>query len=50
MPLFLLYSKNNLLNRKGLSDASVVLLIKEEYGSAVHFLYTLAKSLLLKFD
>ena len=30
--------KNFFLNLKGLFDASVVSLTKEEYGSAVHFL------------
>ena len=35
------------LNLKGLFDGSVVSLTKNEYGSAVHFLYILAKSLVL---
>ena len=30
--------KRFILNLKGLSDASVVALTKNEYGSAVHFL------------
>ena len=38
------------LNRKGLFDASIVSLTKKEYGSAVHFLYILVKSLVLMSD
>ena len=36
--------KRSFLNLKGLSDASVASLTKEEYGSAVPFLYILMKS------
>ena len=42
--------KRFFLNLKGLSDASVVSLTKNEYGSTVHFLYILAKSLVLMSD
>ena len=38
------------LNLKGLFDASVVSLTKNEYGSAVHFLYILAKPVVLMSD
>ena len=38
------------LNLKGLFDASVVPLIKNEYGSSVHFLQILEKSLVLMSD
>ena len=50
MSWFLLYSKNNFLNIKGLSDASVVSLTKNEYGSTVQFLLMLVKSLVLMSD
>ena len=39
--------KRLFLNLKGLSDASVVSLIKKEYGSAVHFMWDVIKSLVL---
>ena len=39
--------KRLFLNLKGLSDAIVVSLIKKEYGSAVHFLWDVIKSLVL---
>ena len=42
--------KRFFLNLKGLSDASVASLTKKEYGSAVHFLYILTKSLELMPD
>ena len=42
--------KKIFLNRKGLSDASVVSLTKKEYGSAVHLLLILLKSLVLISD
>ena len=43
--------KRFFLNLKGLSDASAAsLLTKKEYGSAVHFLYILMKSLELMPD
>ena len=42
--------KRFFVNLKGLSDASVVSLTKNENGSAVHFLYILTKSLLLISD
>ena len=43
--------KRFFLNLKGLFDASVVVsLTKDEYVSAVHFLYILAKSLVLMSD
>ena len=44
---FTFYVKIFFWNLKGLSDASVVSLTKKEYGSAVHFLYILLKSLVL---
>ena len=50
MSWFLLYFKNNFLNLRGLSDAEVALLTKKEYGSALHFLYILVKSLVLMSD
>ena len=37
--------RGNFLNRKGLSDASGVSLTKTEYGSKVHSLWILMKSL-----
>ena len=37
--------KRFFLNLKGLSEASVVSLTKAEYGSEVHFLFILMKSL-----
>ena len=37
--------KRFFLNLKGLSEASVVSLTKAEYGSEVHFLFVLMKSL-----
>ena len=37
--------KRFFLNLKGLSDASVALLTKKEYGSAVNFLWILMKPL-----
>ena len=42
--------KRTFLNLKGLFDASVALLTKKEYGSAVHFLCVLIKSLELMPD
>ena len=42
--------KRFFLNLKGLSDAIVASLTKKEYGSAVHFLYILMKSLELMPD
>ena len=42
--------KRFFLNLKGFLDVSVVSLTKKEYGSAVHFLYILAKSLVLMSD
>ena len=42
--------KKNFLNLKGLFDASVELLTKSEYGSAVDSLYILVKSLVLMSD
>ena len=42
--------KRFFLNLKGLSDASAASLTKKEYGSAVHFLYILMKSLELMPD
>ena len=41
----MLYVEKIFLNLKGLSDASVASLTKKEYGSAVHFLWILMKSL-----
>ena len=38
------------LNLKGLSDTSVASITKKEYGSAVHFLCILMKSLVLMSD
>ena len=38
------------LKLKGLFDAGVVSLTKNEYGSSVNFLYILAKSLVLMSD
>ena len=40
----------NCHNLKGLSDASVVSLTKNEYSSEVHFLKKLVKSLVLMSD
>ena len=42
--------KRFFLNLKRLFDVSVVSLTKNEYGLAVHFLYILAKSLVLMSD
>ena len=42
--------KKFVLNLKGLPDASVVSLTKNEYGSAVHFLWILMKSSVLISD
>ena len=42
--------KRFFLNLKGLFNASVVSLTKNEYGSAVHSLYMLVKSLVLMSD
>ena len=42
--------KRFFLNLKGLSDASAVSLTNREYGSEVHFLYILMKSLELMSD
>ena len=42
--------KRFFLNLKGLFDASVVSLTKNEYGSAVHSLQILVKSLVLMSD
>ena len=42
--------KRFFLNIKGLSDASVVSLTKNEYSSEVHFLKKLVKSLVLMSD
>ena len=42
--------KRLFLNLKGLSDAGVASLTKKEYGSAVHFLWILMKSLELISD
>ena len=42
--------KRFFLNLKGLFDASIVPITKKEYGSFVHFLYILAKSLVLMSD
>ena len=38
------------LNHKGLFDASLISITKKEYGSFVHFLQILAKSLVLMSD
>ena len=43
-------SKRFFLNLKELSDANVASLTKNEYGSAVYFLWILMKSLLLIAD
>ena len=48
--MILLYVKKIFLNLKGLSDASVVSLTKEEYVSAEHFLWILIRSLVLMSD
>ena len=50
MSWFLLYFKNNFLNIKGLSDASVVSLTRKGYYSVVHFLSILIQSLILISD
>ena len=42
--------KRFFLNLKGLFDESVQSLTKNEYGPAVHFLYILAKFLVLMSD
>ena len=48
MSWFLLYIlKIFFLNLKGIFDASIVSITKKEYGSSVHFLYILTKSLVL---
>ena len=48
--MILLYFKDYFLNLKGLSDASAVSITWKEYVSTVHFLYILAKSLVLMSD
>ena len=49
--IFIVYIlKRFCLNLKGLFDGSVVSLAENEYGSAVHFLKILAKSLVLISD
>ena len=50
MILLYIYFRRFCLNLKRLSDASVVSLTKKEYGSAVHFLQILMKSLKLMSD
>ena len=42
--------KRFFLNLKGLFDGSIVSITKNEYGSAVYFLWLLAKSLVLMSD
>ena len=42
--------KGFFLNLKGLSDASIASFAKKEYGSEVHFLWILMKSLELMSD
>ena len=42
--------KRFFLNLKGLFDANVVSLTKNEYGSALHSIYILVKSLVLISD
>ena len=42
--------KRFFLNHKGLFDESIASITKKEYGSFVHFLYILAKSLVLMSD
>ena len=46
----MLYMPGFFLKLKGLPDASVVSLTEKEYGSAIHFLYILTKSLVLISD
>ena len=42
--------KRLFLNLKGLFEARIVSITKKEYGSSVHFLWILAKSLVLMSD
>ena len=45
MIFIIYYPKRFFLNLKGSSDGNVVSLTKKEYGSAVHFLQMVIKSL-----
>ena len=47
---FTFYTKKDFSEPKGLFDSSVVSLTKNEYGSAVYFLYILPKPLVLISD